>query len=101
MRDKYFIGINNDTITQKNADQNAAYTIYANDEELKEIRRKLEKMEDASLSSFFRAHIPIKPYHEDPQNDAYDDGLNELFQMLYELGDEETKDHIRSLDTFS
>lgn len=101
MRDKYFIGISNGTITQKNADQNAAYTIYANDEELKEIRRKLEKMEDASLSSFLRAHIPIKPYHEDPQNDAYDDGLNELFQMLYELGDEQTKDHIRSLDTFS
>lgn len=101
MQNKYFIGISNGAITQKVADQNAGYTIYANEKELREIRSKLEKMNDASLASFFRAHVPIKPYHEDPQNDAYDEGLNELFQMLYELGDEQTKEHIRSLDILS
>lgn len=101
MRNKYHINISTGAITQDNSDQNAAYTIYANGQEIKEIRNELEKMHDASNASFVRAHIPIMLYHNDPQNDAYDAGLKTLFQLLYELGDEETKQHIQSLDILS
>lgn len=77
------------------------YIIYANDEEIKKVRSELENMHDASLRSFVRAHVPIMPYHHDSQNDAYDAGLNDLFHLLHELGDEQTKEHIDSLDILS
>lgn len=101
MKKKYFVGINTGVITQDNSGQNAGYIIYANDEEIRKVRAELESMHDASLRSFVRAHVPIMPYHHDSQNDAYDAGLNNLFHLLHELGDEQTREHINSLDVFS
>ncbi|MHA6252301.1 hydrolase [Oceanobacillus sp. CAU 1775] len=101
MKKKYYIGINNGVITQDKTNQNAGYIIYADDQEIQQVRNELENMQDASLKSFVRAHIPIMPYHNDASNDQYDAGLSNLFQLLYELGDTQTKEHIESLNIFS
>ena len=97
VRKKYYVNLSTGDITQNNTDNNAAYTIFADEREAGELRSKMENMHDASFASFFRAHIPIVPYHHDPQNDMYDKNLREAFQLLYELGDDQAKQHVESI----
>ncbi|MUK90052.1 hydrolase [Ornithinibacillus sp. L9] len=98
---KYYVSLQAGEISQIKYDNNDEFLIYATDEEIDELRSKINQMDDAAFGTFLRAHIPIKPYHEDPQNDDYDAGITEAFQMLYQLGDENTKSHIESIGILS
>src|SRR5699024_332808 len=89
-RKKYYINIGSQQIAQTSFENTDTFTIYANDDELRLLRAKMDNMDGANVSSFFRAHVPIRAYHHDQPNDDYDEQLTDAFQTIYELGDEET-----------
>ncbi|MFD2043725.1 hydrolase [Ornithinibacillus salinisoli] len=94
---KYYISLQSREISQIKYDNNDEFVVYATEEEIEELRSKMDHMEAAAFGTFLRSHVPIKPYHEDESNDEYDAGLTEAFQMLYQLGDANTKSHIESI----
>ncbi len=98
---KYHVSIASKEISQIPYGNNDDFTIYATDGEVSMLRRKMEKMHEADVASFWRAHVPIMPYHNDKANDIYDEGLTEAYQMVYELGDKQTKSHIESMGILS
>jgi hypothetical protein len=93
----YYIEIGSGEISQVKYQNNHSFTIQATEEEIAMLRTKLNNMDSASMQGFWRAHVPIVPYHNDKANDAYDKGLVDVYQMLYELGDDTTKSHIESI----
>ncbi|GAB3047444.1 hydrolase [Virgibacillus ainsalahensis] len=93
----YYVSVGTGEISQIRYDNNDAFVINATEEEVSLLRRKLENLNGASIQSFWRAHVPIKPYHEDKPNDDYDSNMKDTFQMLYDWGDEQTKAHITSM----
>ncbi|HLS10469.1 hydrolase [Lentibacillus sp.] len=94
MKNKYYINLGSQEISRIKYDNNDAYIIYATEDEVQTLRSKLDGMHDSDFRAFFRAHVPIMPYHNDKPNDDYDGGITEAFQMIYDLGDAETKKHI-------
>src|SRR5699024_7874011 len=76
------------------------FVIYADDDEILLLRRTLDRMDDASFRSFFRSHVPIIQYHHDEPNDDYDASMIDVFRMIYNLGDEQTKAHIEEMEIF-
>lgn len=94
---KYYVEIGSGEISQIQYHNNDSFTIYATDEEVALLRSKLANMHDASYNSFWRAHVPIMPYHNDKSNDSYDSEMVEAYQMLHDLGDDTTKNHIESI----
>ncbi|PAV27727.1 hydrolase [Virgibacillus profundi] len=94
---KYYIDVGSGEISQVKYDNNDSFTIHATMDEISLLRAKMDNMHDASVRSFFRAHVPIMPYHNDKSNDDYDSNLTETYQMLYDLGDEQIKQHIESM----
>ncbi|GIO28600.1 hydrolase [Ornithinibacillus bavariensis] len=94
---KYYIDIGSGEISQTKYQNNDSFTIHATDEEVAMLRAKLNNMDSASMQAFWRAHVPIMPYHNDKPNDHYDTGLVEVYQMLYDLGDDTIKSHIDSI----
>jgi len=90
----YYINLGSMEISPLKYGNNEELVIYATENEAKELRGKMEKMDDANLRSFFRAHVPFRPYHNDEQNDDYDNGMTEALQMVYDLGSEETRRYI-------
>jgi len=48
--------------------------------------------------NFFRAHVPYVQYHYDRENDAYDNTIQQVYGILHELGDDEAKRHIESMN---
>ena len=95
---KYYINIGDGEISQLKHHNNAQFTIHATDEEVRWLRTKFDNMHNASVDSYFRAHIPIVQYHNDKPNDDYDANMAEVYRVLYELGDDEAKQHIRHLN---
>lgn len=91
---KYYVSLQSLEISQIEHGNNNDFTIYATDGEVKELRATFNKMYDANIGTYWRAHIPIVPYHHDTANDNYDAAITDAFQMLYELGDEKTKEFI-------
>ncbi|HEX6594479.1 MAG TPA: hydrolase [Bacillota bacterium] len=96
-RKKYYVNLGAQQITQTNFENTNVFTIYANADEVRLLRAKMDQMDRANIESFFRAHIPILAYHHDRPNDDYDEQMTEALQMIYELGDDQTKKHIKDI----
>ncbi|MDL4842566.1 hydrolase [Aquibacillus rhizosphaerae] len=94
---KYFVNLATQAITQVQEDDINPYTIYATGEEIFHLREILTEMHDSDMNSFWRAHVPYVPYHNDKSNDSYDEGIVSAFQMIHDLGDDKTKMHIESM----
>lgn len=97
-KQKYYVNIGDGEISQIKYHNNAQFTIYASDEEVRRLRQKFDNMHEASFNAYLRAHVPIVPYHNDKPNDDYDHNIAEVYRMLYELGDDATKQHIKQLN---
>lgn len=91
---KYYVNLQSKEISQIQYQNNNMFTIHATDEEVLLLRKKLVGADVAEFDTFWRAHVPIVPYHNDPSNDRYDRNLAEAYQMIYDLGDDQTKEFI-------
>ncbi|MFC2947125.1 hydrolase [Virgibacillus sediminis] len=98
---KYYVNIGTGEISQIQFNNNDGYVIHATEEDVRLLRARMENMHGASFRSFWRSHVPIKPYHEDGANDEYDENMTAAFEMLHEWGDEQTKSHIESIGLFT
>lgn len=93
----YFVDIANREISQIPYHNNTSFKISATSDEVQLLRDKMNDVEHGDDITFYRANVPIYPYHHDKGNDLYDDKLLETYQMLYSLGDEATQEHIASM----
>lgn len=93
----YYVDIGSGEISQTKYQNNDSFIINATNEEVAMLRAKLNNMDGAAYNSFWRAHVPIMPYHNDKPNDSYDASMVDVYQMLYDLGDETAKNHIKSI----
>ncbi|WP_183185664.1 hydrolase [Anoxybacteroides voinovskiense] len=77
------------------------FQIEATDEEIIQLREYFDQNYSTDIQNFFRAHVPYIQYHYDRENDAYDETLKKIYQLIYQLGNEEAKQHIRSMGVIS
>lgn len=93
-KEKYYVSLASREISRSRYHNNDDFTIYATAQEVERLRSRLDDMYHTDLNSFWRSHIPIKSYHDDKENEVYDQEITHVFQMLYELGDDYTKEYI-------
>ena len=103
----YYVNMQAREISQIKFQNNHHYQITATKDEVDELRRLFNKVYDADRDAYWRSHIPFVPYHHDMANDQYDEAFTEALQLIYNLGDEQTRAYIdttgvltnRSLDS--
>ncbi len=93
----YYVSIANGEISQVETASPWDYKIEATDDEIIQLREYFEQIYSSDWQGFFRAHVPYVQYHHDPQNDAVDETMKQVYKMLYELGDEDAREHIKSI----
>lgn len=76
------------------------YTIEADDMEIFQLRKKFNDIQDADAGTYIRSHVPFVPYHQDGENDAYDQGLQEVIDIIYELGTDKTKQDLQEIGLY-
>ncbi|CDQ21384.1 hypothetical protein SAMN05192559_11818 [Halobacillus karajensis] len=96
-RDKYYINMGTREISLNHDGNNDDFVIYATSEEVRALREVFDEIYNADTESFYRAHVPFRPYHNDRANDETDMDMKMAFQKIYELGDETTKAHITEM----
>jgi hypothetical protein len=94
----YYIEPGTGEISQSATSSTWSYKIYATDEEIIELRELFDQNYATEWQNFFRAHVPYVQYHYDRENDAYDQTIAKVYEMLYNLGDEEAKNHIKTMN---
>lgn len=94
----YYIDVGSGEISQSATSSTWSYKIQANDEEITQLRELFDQNYSTEWKNFFRAHVPYLEYHYDRENDAYDSTIQQVYGMLYKLGDEEAKNHIVSMN---
>jgi hypothetical protein len=70
------------------------FQIQATDKEIRQLKEFFHENYQADWKTYGRAHVPFLEYHHDPQNDEYDNKMRQIYRMLYQLGNEEAKNHI-------
>lgn len=98
---KYYVSIHSgpDTgeIRNYKGDSTFDFEIEATDAEVERIQELFEETQDAAHDSFATVHFPFTPNHEDKANSEYDHALFEIYRMLHDLGNDETRKHIESM----
>lgn len=93
----YYISLASGGISQSHTSPQWNYKIEATEQEITYLRELFDTNEANDWQSFFRAHIPYLQYHHDKENDAYDEMLKKAYEMIYELGDNNAKQHIAKM----
>ncbi|SMQ78454.1 hypothetical protein SAMN05444673_3444 [Bacillus sp. OV166] len=73
------------------------FKIKATESQVAVLERLFDKTEETDWESYFRAHIPYLEYHHQPQNKEYDLRILLIYTLLYYLGDEKSRAHIREM----
>lgn len=94
----YYIDVGSGEISLSSTSSTWSFKIYASDDEITELRQLFDQNYRTEWQSFFRAHVPYVQYHYDRENDAYDQTIAKVYGMIYKLGDEKAKKHIKSMD---
>jgi hypothetical protein len=93
----YYISVGSGEISQSATSSPWNFKIEASDEEITQLREYFDQNYSNEWQNFFRAHVPYVQYHYDRENDAYDETMKNVYAMIYQLGDEEAKQHIRKM----
>nr|WP_057772289.1 hypothetical protein [Cytobacillus dafuensis] len=93
----YYIKVETGEISQSKTDSSWDFKIEATDDEIIELRDYFNQNYSTEWMNFFRAHIPFIEYHDDKDNDAYDSTIRKVYEMIYQLGDQEARRHIQSM----
>ncbi|GEL77925.1 hypothetical protein [Tenuibacillus multivorans] len=97
---KFYINVEEREISELKAGNNDEFTIYAGPNEIIALREIFEGMEHADMGTFWRSHMPFKEYHRDEDQDEYDHLLLKAYKMIYELGDDQSKQHVEQMPFF-
>jgi hypothetical protein len=96
-KNNYYVSVQASTILENQGDAAYEFIIHATPEEMNYLQDMMnEKMEYDDATSI-RAHLPGLPYHQDVENDEYDDSLKQIYKKIYEYGDDAAKKTIASM----
>lgn len=96
-RQTYYITVGSGEITQSATAARWDFKITATSNEIQQLRSYFKQNYSTDGRSFWRAHIPFLEYHNDKENDEFDEVMLKAYELIYRLGDNETRSHIESM----
>lgn len=100
-KQRYYVSVQAGTVMLNQGDAAYELEIEATEEEVLALQKLFEQLNASEFDTFIRAHIPAVPYHYDRENDVYDAHLKKIYELIYQLGTKETKEHIKSMGLIS
>jgi hypothetical protein len=94
----YYISVQSGSINEDIGATPFEFQVRASEKEIEKLQELFEEQKLEENSVFQRAVIPAIPYHNDAENDQYDENLKRIYSMIYELGNSATKKHIESMN---
>ncbi|PLS14947.1 hydrolase [Bacillus sp. M6-12] len=96
-KNTYYIWLQNGQISRDRDTSPWNFQVEATDEEISQLREYFDQNYSVEWQNFYRSHVPYVQYHYDRENDAYDKGMQKIYEMIYKIGNEEARKHIESM----
>ncbi|WHY84067.1 hydrolase [Neobacillus novalis] len=96
-KQSYYVNIQSHAILRDPFEGEWDVKIEATESQLAVLERLFDQNDETDWESFFRAQFPFLEYHHQPQNMEYDRQMQLIYTMLFYLGDEKTRAHIREM----
>ena len=93
---KYYVTVGSGEILPDKTLSEWEFEIDATLKEAKQLEELFIKVNNLSWDNFWKAHVPIQKEPEGTLT-PYDITLHHIYKMIYMLGTETTKEHIRSM----
>lgn len=99
MNDKkhYYVSVSGKSV-ETEPSRTEQLQVMATESEINHLQSLLDSEKHNDDYTAQRAPIPYKSADHDPATDQFNDNLIEVYRAIYQLGTEETKQHIRSLN---
>ena len=96
-KQRYYVSVQSGSIFSNQDEQAYELEIDATTKEVVQLRELFDEHEVLDFDNMLRSPIPATPYHHDDENDVYDQQLQRIYGMLYQLGTPETRKHIQEM----
>lgn len=99
VKNTYYVDMSSETILPEPI-ESTSFIIHATPKEVSVLERALERIHEKDFETYIHAHIPdyvVREYFDDPRNTQYDKRMQIIYSILYHLGNNETKEHIRGM----
>src|SRR5699024_2998753 len=94
---EYFVNMTTNEISDEPHAESYSFKIIATSEDVLQLKAIMDNIHTADVGSLARASIPFKPYHEHKSMDLHDESYMAAYQMIYRLGNDETKTEIEKM----
>ena len=98
---KVYISVNHQQMYAFPDESAWEYEVTAQRNEIKVFERLFDQLKQVQSKNFWRAHVPIKPYHLDGENDEYDIRMKKVYAWIHEFGTDEARSFIEKLPYFT
>jgi hypothetical protein len=101
VKHKYWVSVGDQEIVPEGDTVNAELEIEATDQEITELRERLDELVRADSQLLARASTPYEHMDmpdQEIKNISYDDQLRNVYRLIHQLGVPETKAHIEEMD---
>lgn len=97
MKKRYYVAVSSGEILEDQGASSYNFEIDADEADVFKLSELFDITDTDSRLSLYRAHVPAMSYHEDKNNDDYDDHMKQIYQLIHDLGTKRTRDHIESM----
>lgn len=94
----YYVNVGTGEVLEDSSALNYEFVISATDEEFDQLMELFEETDNTSQGSYATSWLPWKVYYSNETNQDYDYYLTEIYRTLHRLGNDQTKQHIESMD---
>ncbi|MCA1057299.1 hypothetical protein LCM10_20355 [Rossellomorea aquimaris] len=97
-KDTYYVDISSgDVVPHAEEARSVSFQIKATPEEVSKLKALFQANDEDDMSTFNRAQIPFRQYHNDPENTRYDHSMQKIYSMIHQLGTLETRRNIEEM----
>ncbi|MNJ49696.1 hypothetical protein [Paenibacillus fonticola] len=97
LKKAYYVSVGHRVIREAPHHHSAEFKVFLDDEDLVKLRDKLTELSREDDFTFQRAPIPYKSADHDEATEHFNKRLIELYTLLYQFGDDQTRQTIISL----
>jgi hypothetical protein len=97
----YYVNVESGEILPIKTASTFQFEISASDEDILKLAKKFEEVDSAASDTFVRSHVPYVPYSDDTDNDRYDQKLREAYEIIHDLGQDETRKFIETMSIWN
>lgn len=93
----YYVNVETGEVHSDKGASGFQFEIEATTDEVNRLTKLFRECDEAATDTFLRSHVPYVQYHNDSDNDRYDQALKDIYQFIHDHGQPITREHIESM----